>query len=78
MGKPGKKRWSWDRLRALPGLRRVNPQLERLLQGSLILTVVLVLVFTTFGVAGAVIVGRAYDQPMVSVLVLALAGWFAL
>ena len=59
-------------------LRRLPPQLEVLLQRSLISTGIMVMVFVSFGVAAAILLGRVYDQPLLTVVVLLVAGYFAL
>lgn len=72
--KPPRRRF----LPEMPRLRRLPPQLNRLLEGNLLFTVFLTLVFVSFGVAGAILLGRIYDEPLLTVIVLVICGYLAL
>ena len=77
----GRKTWrlpKLPRLPSLPRIRRLPPQLERLLQGNLVLTAILVLTFVSFGVAAALMLGRVYEMPILTAMILLVAGFFAL
>ena len=60
------------RLRALPA------QLEVVLKRNLVVTPLLSLTFVAFGVTAAILLGRIYGEPLLNIIVLVVAGYFAI
>ena len=60
------------RLRALPA------QLEVLLKRNLLVTLLLSLTFVAFGVTSAILLGRIYGEPLLTIIVLVVAGYLAI